>query len=287
MPQLRHDHQFCSFRGNFVASFYVQPMGFVLAVLTSGAAFWVSLYMGITGKPVLLLLRIIPPGYYLLPLMFFAIAAWGWKIFIHWPGLMGGGERGKGSDARVKIMQRHADTKARRHEGIERSATVFPSCLGASVCLRAFLLLLPCSFAPLLTGCVIAGAIAHAIPETNHAAYTGLAGQTVGVMVWADRGVLINFNSVQLDLGNDIQNKLLHSGQAPEMKGTSFPWQPASIVRYPEGASRHRSGSDHRHRAQALRQPAGLCRTIINLHAAMPLCRCTAARRNGRIAEGD
>jgi hypothetical protein len=77
-------------RGNLIASFYVQPMGFLLAVATS-AAFWVSLYMGITGKPVLLLLRIIPPGYYLLPLMFFAIAAWGWKIFIHWRGIDGWG----------------------------------------------------------------------------------------------------------------------------------------------------------------------------------------------------
>jgi hypothetical protein len=77
-------------RGNIAASFYVQPMGFVLAVLTS-AAFWVSLYMGITGKPVHLLLRIIPSSYYLLPLMFFAIAAWGWKIFIHWRGIDGWG----------------------------------------------------------------------------------------------------------------------------------------------------------------------------------------------------
>ena len=43
---------------------------------------------------------------------------------------------------------------------------------------------------------------------------------------------MINFNSVQIDLANAIQNKLLHSGDAPEMKGTTFPWQPASIVRY-------------------------------------------------------
>jgi hypothetical protein len=76
--------------GQPLASVYVQPMGAVLCVLTA-AAFWVSSYMVFTGRPVLRLLRLVPARYYLLPLMFFAIAAWGWKIYIHTHGMDGWG----------------------------------------------------------------------------------------------------------------------------------------------------------------------------------------------------
>jgi hypothetical protein len=75
-------------RGNLAASVYVQPMGFVLAVLTT-AAFWVSSYIAVTAKPALRLLQMLPTGYYLLLTMFFALAAWGWKIFIHLRGMDG------------------------------------------------------------------------------------------------------------------------------------------------------------------------------------------------------
>jgi hypothetical protein len=76
--------------GQPAASFYVQPMGAVLCVLTA-TAFWVSSYMLVTGRPVLRLMRLVPTRYYLLPLMFFAIAAWGWKIYIHTHGIDGWG----------------------------------------------------------------------------------------------------------------------------------------------------------------------------------------------------
>jgi hypothetical protein len=75
-------------RGNVAASLYVQPMGTVLATLTA-ATFWAAAYMAITGLPVLRLLRILPARYYFLPLMFLAVAAWGWKIFIHLQGIDG------------------------------------------------------------------------------------------------------------------------------------------------------------------------------------------------------
>ncbi|HMB96375.1 MAG TPA: DUF2752 domain-containing protein [Tepidisphaeraceae bacterium] len=75
-------------RGNIAASLYVQPMGALLAVLTT-AAFWIALYMALTGKNVLRLLKIIPPSYYFLPLMFIGLAAWAWKIFIHLKGIDG------------------------------------------------------------------------------------------------------------------------------------------------------------------------------------------------------
>jgi hypothetical protein len=72
-------------RGNIAASLYVQPMGTVVAVLTV-CCFWVALYTAITGRPVYRLLRVIRSRYYFVPLLSFAILAWGWKIFIHLSG---------------------------------------------------------------------------------------------------------------------------------------------------------------------------------------------------------
>jgi hypothetical protein len=69
-------------RGNLLASFYVQPMGMVLAICTT-AAFWVSLYIAVTGIPALRLTSGIPPSYWLLPMFALVILAWGWKILIH------------------------------------------------------------------------------------------------------------------------------------------------------------------------------------------------------------
>lgn len=56
-------------------------MGAVIALATV-TAFWIGLYIAITGKLALRLLQIIPARYYVMPLMFLALAAWGWKIWI-------------------------------------------------------------------------------------------------------------------------------------------------------------------------------------------------------------
>lgn len=75
-------------RGNWLASFYVQPMGFVLAVLTVGG-FWLGLYVAATGRGVYRLLQLVPPRYYGVPLVSWTIIAWAWKIYIHLHGLDG------------------------------------------------------------------------------------------------------------------------------------------------------------------------------------------------------
>jgi hypothetical protein len=75
-------------RGNWLASFYVQPMGFVVAILAV-ATFWAGLYIALTGRPIHRLLRFVPPRYYGVPLTAFAILAWAWKIYIHLHGLDG------------------------------------------------------------------------------------------------------------------------------------------------------------------------------------------------------
>lgn len=82
-----------------------------------------------------------------------------------------------------------------------------------------------------LTGCAPVSAVANAMPESKNAAYSGLAGQSIAVMVWADRGIRIDWPSIQLDLANVVQNKIRGSG-APEIKDSTFPVPPASIVKY-------------------------------------------------------
>jgi hypothetical protein len=84
------------------------------------------------------------------------------------------------------------------------------------------------------TGCDVPSALVGKIMpgETLRPKYTGLAGESIGVMVWTDRGVQVDYPTLNLDLASSIQNKLMAAAKNDEMKGTIFPVQPASIVRY-------------------------------------------------------
>lgn len=77
-------------RGHIIASLWVQPMGTVLALITT-MTFWVALYIAVTGRPAYRLLNLIPAKYYLWPLLLFGVVAWGWKIWIHVTGRDGWG----------------------------------------------------------------------------------------------------------------------------------------------------------------------------------------------------
>src|SRR5688572_3579977 len=77
-------------KGNFAASFYVQPMGAVLALLAA-ACVWGGLYIAISARPAHRLLRLLPTRYTLFPLLLLAVLAWGWKILIHLNGWDGWG----------------------------------------------------------------------------------------------------------------------------------------------------------------------------------------------------
>jgi len=90
---------------------------------------------------------------------------------------------------------------------------------------------------PLLAGgCAILGFAAAVVPDAPvPPAYKGLAGQSVGVMVWADRQTYLDFAALQLDLANTIQNRLVNEqtkNKRAELKDSTFPVQPASILRY-------------------------------------------------------
>jgi hypothetical protein len=80
-------------RGQLLASLWVQPFGTLLAALTIGC-FWTCLYVAVSGRSVFRLVRLMPVRYYLVPLLMFAIASWGWKIFIHMTGIDGSGSKG-------------------------------------------------------------------------------------------------------------------------------------------------------------------------------------------------
>lgn len=71
--------------GNLVASLYLQPMGFVIALLAS-CCVWIGLYIAATGRPVHRLLGMLPVRRWLLVLLGIAIGGWAWKIFIHLTG---------------------------------------------------------------------------------------------------------------------------------------------------------------------------------------------------------
>src|SRR3954452_19673539 len=80
--------------------------------------------------------------------------------------------------------------------------------------------------------CNVLGFAAAALPPpTIRPRYTGLVGQTVGVLVWTDRGIRVDWPSLPLDTGNAIQSKL-KKASAHDLDKTAFPVEPASILRY-------------------------------------------------------
>src|SRR5215207_3636761 len=90
-----------------------------------------------------------------------------------------------------------------------------------------------------LSGCTLLGVAAYKLkpPETVQPKYMGLENQTTGVMVWADRGLRIDWPTIQVDLANTVQKKLVDFQKAGKresktLAGTSFPVQPNSIIRY-------------------------------------------------------
>jgi hypothetical protein len=56
-------------------------MGFLMALMTA-MIMWVGLYVAITGRPVHRFFSIVPSRYYVVPLLTFALLAWGYKIVL-------------------------------------------------------------------------------------------------------------------------------------------------------------------------------------------------------------
>lgn len=93
------------------------------------------------------------------------------------------------------------------------------------------------------SGCQALGIAANAIPKPPVKPKVILAGQSVGVMVWCDRGLRIDYPTIQKDLGNGVQLRLLEAqkAKAKEVKDISFPFPTESFIRW----QREHPGSDY------------------------------------------
>jgi len=100
---------------------------------------------------------------------------------------------------------------------------------------RRLLLVSTLVLLPLVAGCGIFGVVARAMPKIVPAAYTGLQGSTVAVMVWTDPAIAVDWPAMSIDVGAGIRKKLL-AGQKDdkpkELEGTTFPVTPQSIARF-------------------------------------------------------
>ena len=95
------------------------------------------------------------------------------------------------------------------------------------------LLLLPLLSLP--AGCSVLGLAANAMPGAPiPARYNGLAGHSVAVLVWVPRGLEVDYPALRLDLVTGIQSRLQRAQKAGkgELKNTTFPHAPASLVRF-------------------------------------------------------
>lgn len=88
-----------------------------------------------------------------------------------------------------------------------------------------------------LSGCVALGVGAAKLlpPKQISAAYKGLRGHSVGVMVWVDRGLRLDYPGIQLDIASGLQHKLRLAqtkGKSKDLIDVTFPIRPESIVKY-------------------------------------------------------
>src|SRR5690242_3417648 len=92
------------------------------------------------------------------------------------------------------------------------------------------------ALALLAGGCTVLGVLANAAPPPTVAAkYKGLSKQTVGVMVWTDRAMSIDWPNLQLNLSQSIQTRLQNTAKKKdhpkELEGTKLV-AAESVVRF-------------------------------------------------------
>jgi hypothetical protein len=113
------------------------------------------------------------------------------------------------------------------------------------ILLRALMSLAPLA-ALTCAGCDTVGVVASkvvGVPDVAPA-YTGLKGQHVAIMVWADEGATVDHPSLRSDVAFSLQNKLQQGVDAKvdELKGTTF-LDVSRILRYQEAHPESQSDS--------------------------------------------
>ena len=83
-------------------------------------------------------------------------------------------------------------------------------------------------------GCQVLGFAANAMPQPKVKAKSVLAGNAVGVMVWCDRGLRVDWPTLQRDLGGGVMERLAEAqkAKAKEMENVTFPFPAESYVRW-------------------------------------------------------
>ena len=87
-----------------------------------------------------------------------------------------------------------------------------------------------------IAGCNVLGWAAYVAPRPIvQPKYGGLPGHSVGILVWADRAIQIDWPTLPLDTASSLQKKFQDSQvKKHEKEQMTFPVQPASILRYIE-----------------------------------------------------
>ena len=96
-------------------------------------------------------------------------------------------------------------------------------------------LLALCVVALCSTGCNLIGAAAQVLPKPNVAAAYNIKGQTVGVMVWVDRGVALDYPGLRADLAKTVQLHFNEAGKGKnkDLESSQF-LDPAKVVQFQE-----------------------------------------------------
>lgn len=83
-------------------------------------------------------------------------------------------------------------------------------------------------------GCAAIGVAASMIPPPPVKAVYRLEGKQAGVMVWADRGLRIDWPGMQRDLAGGVQSRLQQAAEAGNdaLKGVTFPVSVESMIRF-------------------------------------------------------
>ena len=79
------------------------------------------------------------------------------------------------------------------------------------------------------------GVIASKAPRPDiQAAYQGLANHSVGVLIWADRSLLMDWPNLPLDMSTSVVSKLqaAQKDKVKDVLGVTYPYPPASYVKY-------------------------------------------------------
>jgi len=111
-----------------------------------------------------------------------------------------------------------------------------------------------------LSGCQALGVAASAVPQSVKAAYPGLRGQRVAIMVWADHAIITDNPTLQPDLAKALQSKLQEAADADidEVRNIQFA-RVDDILRFQEDHPELQSESA---RAIATRLPVPATRLI-------------------------